>query len=83
MKVLKIDLELLLDIGLEVGIQSFYSAFHKDNLEKITNVHFSHFSSELIHCKYLQPVYSHWLCYVCHCNLAVIVTVNGSTNNIQ
>ena len=24
--------------------------------------------------KYLQPFYSHWLCYVSHCNLAVIVT---------
>ena len=35
------------------------------------------------HCKYLQPVYSHWLCYVCHCNLTVIVTVNDSTNDIQ
>ena len=22
-------------------------------------------------------MYSHWLCYVCHCNLAVIVTVNA------
>ena len=36
-----------------------------------------------LHCKYLQPIYSHWLCYVCHCNLAVIVTVSDSTNNIQ
>ena len=33
-----------------------------------------------IHSKYLQPVYSHWLCYMCHCNLAVIITVNGCTH---
>ena len=41
------------------------------------------FLSRKVHCKYLQPFYSHWLCYVCHCNLAVIVTVNDSTQNIQ
>ena len=35
------------------------------------------------HYKYSQPVYSHWLCYVCHCNLAVIVTDNDSTNKVQ
>ena len=31
------------------------------------------------HCKYLQPVYSHWLCYISNCNLAVIITANDST----
>ena len=36
-----------------------------------------------IHSKYLQPVYSHWLCYMCHCNLAVIITVNDSTHKIH
>ena len=36
----------------------------------------------LLHCKYLQPVYSHWLCYVYHCNLVVIITDNDSTHDI-
>ena len=33
------------------------------------------FESEMawLHCKYLQPIYSHWLCYIYHCNLAVII----------
>ena len=31
-----------------------------------------------IHCKYLQPVNSYWLYYMCHCNLAVIITDNDS-----
>ena len=36
-----------------------------------------------MHCKYLQPVYSDWLCYVCHCNLAVIITDNDSSHDIH
>ena len=36
-------------------------------------------SAIFVHCKYLQPVYSHWLCYICHCNLAVIITANDCT----
>ena len=32
-----------------------------------------------LHSKYLQPIYSHWLCYISNCNLAVIITANGST----
>ena len=34
------------------------------------------------HNKYLQPVYSHCLCYMCHRNFAVIVTSNRSTHDI-
>ena len=29
------------------------------------------FTHHCMHCKYFQTVHSHWLCYVCHCNLAV------------
>ena len=39
-------------------------------------------SHKEVHCKHLQPVYSLWLCSVCHCNLAVIVTGNDSTHDI-
>ena len=42
--------------------------------EEIVVVSFS-----LLHCKYLQPIYSHLLCYISNCNLAVIMTANGST----
>ena len=34
-------------------------------------------------CKYLQTIYSQWLCYISHCNLAAIITVNGCTNDTQ
>ena len=37
----------------------------------------------IIQCKYLQPVYSHWLCYMCHCKLAVTVIGNESTHEIK
>lgn len=30
------------------------------------------------HCKYLQPIYIHLLCYISSCNLEVIITANGS-----
>ena len=36
-----------------------------------------------LHCKYLQPIYSHWLCYISHCNLAVMITANGYTRDTQ
>ena len=36
-------------------------------------------TTRAFHCKYLQPVYSNWLSFVCHCNLAVIITDNNST----
>ena len=32
-----------------------------------------------LHCKYLQPIYSHWLCYISNCNLVMIIAANGST----
>ena len=32
-----------------------------------------------LHCKYLQPIYSHLLCYISNSNLAVTFTANGST----
>ena len=41
------------------------------------------FKANTAHCKYLQPVYSHWLCYGCHCNLAMIFTGNDSAHDIQ
>ena len=34
------------------------------------------------HNKYLQPVYSHWLCYMCQLNLVVTLTGNESTHDI-
>ena len=34
---------------------------------------------KLIHCKYLQPIYSHLLCYISNCSLAAIIKANGST----
>ena len=36
---------------------------HQKNLENLS-----------IHCKYLQPIYSHWLCYISNCNLVVIIS---------
>ena len=36
-----------------------------------------------IHCKYLQPIYSHKLHSMCHCSLAAIITANCSTFNSQ
>ena len=36
-----------------------------------------------LHCKYLQPIYSHWLCYISHCNLAVIITAKGCIHDTQ
>ena len=32
-----------------------------------------------LHCKYLQPNYSHWLYYVCHCNCDMIIICNDNT----
>ena len=36
-----------------------------------------------VHCKYLQPIYSHWVCYISQCNFAKIITANGFTHNTQ
>ena len=33
-----------------------------------------------LHCKYLQPIYSHSLCYISHCNLTGIITAIGCTH---
>ena len=34
-----------------------------------------------LHCKYLQPIYSHLLCYISHCNLTGIITAIGCTHD--
>ena len=52
-----------------------------NSLNKQTNKNL-HFCLQM-HCEYLQPIYSHWLCYINHCNQAVIVTANNSTHDIQ
>ena len=77
---------------------SFYNSYHKSSSKKISenrprsaqhtygdflDLPSGKVLTSFVHCKFLQPVYSHWLCYVCHCNLAVIVTGNDSTQDIQ
>ena len=38
---------------------------------------------KILHCKYLQPIYIHRLCYISICNLAVIIAANGSKYDIH
>ena len=37
----------------------------------------------VVHCKYLQPIYNHWLCYISNSNLAVIIAAIGCTYDIE